>query len=89
MSSPEPPRIEFPCDYTLRVVGDAADDFEEFVITALGRHACLAEGEAVSQRRSRNGRYLSVTVTIVATGEEQLRAIDAELKASGRVHMVL
>lgn len=85
----EPPRIEFPCDYVIRVIGNAAEDFREFVIEVMERHAQVVDPHTVSVRESSNGRYLSVTITIVATGEQQLRALDAELKASGRVHMVL
>lgn len=86
---PEPPRIEFPCDYVIRVVGNAAEDFRDFVVEVMARHAELVDPHKVSVRESSNARYLSVTVTIIATGEQQLRALDAELKASGRVHMVL
>lgn len=89
MSEPQPPRIEFPCDYPIRVMGDAAPDFRDYVIEVMTRHAGEIDLEQVSVRESRNGRYLSVTVTIIATGETQLRAIHTELKASGRVHMVL
>lgn len=90
MTEQPPPRIEFPCDYVIRVVGTAAVDFREFVVTVMSRHAELVEPEQrISIRDSSNGRYQSVTVTIVATGETQLRQIDVELKASGRVHMVL
>ena len=38
---------------------------------------------------SRNGRFQSVRVTIVATGEQQLSQLFNELKATGRVHMVV
>ena len=38
---------------------------------------------------SRNGRFQSLRVTITATGNDQLQALFASLKATGRVHMVL
>ncbi len=87
MSEQEPPRIEFPCDYPIRVMGDAAADFEDYVVGVMRRHA--GDVRQVSVRESRGGRYLSVTVTITATGVEQLQAIHVELRDSGRVHMVL
>jgi hypothetical protein len=43
----------------------------------------------VTVNNSRNGRFCSVRLTMVATGEPQLQALFNELKASGRVHMVL
>lgn len=83
------PKIEFPCPYPLKVVGDAADDFREFVATVLERHAGPIEVDALEVVSSRNGRFLSVRATIIATGEPQLKALFNELKASGRVHMVI
>lgn len=85
----EAPKIEFPCSYPLKVVGDAADDFREFVVAVLERHAGPIEMDALQVIASRNGRFLSVRATIIATGETQLQALFQELKASGRVHMVI
>lgn len=86
---PQPPKILFPCDYPIKVVGDAADDFRDFVVTVMQRHAGELREELIDVRASANGRFLSVRITIVATGEEQLQTIFQELKASGRVHVVL
>ncbi len=84
-----PPKIEFPCDYPLKVVGDSADDFRDFVVSVLARHAGPIDMDTVQEMPSRKGNFTSVRVTITATGEEQLQALFVELKASGRVHMVL
>lgn len=89
MNQVDAPKIEFPCTYPLKVVGDAAEDFRSFVIEVLERHAGAIPEEYIDVRSSRNGRYLSVRATITATGVEQLQAIFLELKASGRVHTVL
>ncbi|MFC4259409.1 YbeD family protein [Marinobacter lacisalsi] len=89
MSQPEPPKIEFPCDYAIKVIGHAAPDFKEFVVSVVDKHAPGIREEHVSVVDSRNGRFTSVRLTILATGEPQLRALFEELKASGRVQMVL
>ncbi|MBU2875971.1 HP0495 family protein [Marinobacter salexigens] len=89
MSEPEAPKIEFPCDYGIKVIGDAAPDFKEFVVTVVERHAPGIKDEDVSVKDSREGRFCSVRLNIMATGEPQLKALFEELKASGRVHMVL
>ena len=85
----EPPRIEFPCDYPIKVMGNAADDFKDMVIAVMQHHAPGLDIERVTVRHSRNGKFLSVTVYIEATGVAQLEAIHQALKATGRVHMVL
>ena len=89
MTEPKAPKIEFPCDYAIRVMGDAAPDFRELVVSIMELHAGPVDAARVTVRDSRNGRFMSVTVAIVATGEPQLQAIFDALKATGRVHMVL
>lgn len=89
MSDHKAPKIEFPCDYLIKVIGDAAPDFTEFVIAVVERHAPGAAENNVTVKDSRGGRFASVNITIWATGEPQLKALFEELKASGRVHMVL
>lgn len=86
---PEAHKIKFPCAYPLKVVGTATHDFHEYVITVLERHSGPLPPEQVAVQPSSNGRFLSVRVTIIATGVEQLQAIHEELKASGRVHIVI
>ncbi len=89
MSDPKAPKIEFPCDYLIKVIGDSAPDFVEFVLTVVERHAPGVSEQDVLVKDSKGGRFASVNLTIVATGEAQLKAMFEELKASGRVHMVL
>lgn len=89
MTAPTPPRIEFPCDYLIKVVGDGGADFRDVVIDVVRVHAPDVDAARVTVRESRNGRFLSVNVTICATGEAQLQAIFADLKQTGRVQMVL
>lgn len=86
----KPPKIEFPCeDYPIKVMGDAGDEFNAFVLNVMERHAPGFNRDAVTVRDSRNGRYQSVTVFITATGESQLKAIFEDLKTSTMTKMVL
>lgn len=88
-TSEDAPKIEFPCDYPIKVMGDAEPDFHDIVIDVMSRHAGDISADRVKIRASSGGNYVSVTVTIVATGRPQLEAIFADLKATGRVKMVL
>ncbi|WP_434985392.1 HP0495 family protein [Vreelandella zhaodongensis] len=85
----EPPKITFPCDYSLKIVGDAADDFTASVCQVIVKHAPDFDESSLQVVDSRNGRFQSVRVTIVATGEQQIRQLFDDLKATGRVHMVV
>ncbi|TWI54241.1 hypothetical protein IQ22_02104 [Pseudomonas duriflava] len=84
------PKIEFPCDnYPIKVIGDAGDGFADLVIEIIQRHAPDLDPGTLVTRDSRNGRFLSVQVLIRAVGVEQLQNIHVDLRATGRVHMVL
>ncbi len=89
MSDQAPPKIEFPCDYPIKVVGDSAPDFKDFVVRTVQVHAPDLDMTSISLNASRNGRFISVRMSIIATGEAQLQSLFEDLKASGRVHMVL
>jgi hypothetical protein len=85
----EPPRIEFPCDYPVKVLGRNVDEFQPTVIEIFERHAPGFDQETIVLRDSRKGRFLSMTIIITATGPEQLDALHKDLVASGLVQMVL
>jgi hypothetical protein len=89
MAQQEPPRIEFPCDYSIRIVGKAAIDFQELVVDVVAVHAPDLDRSRVSIKDSSKGTFASVTLFIQATGPEQLEAIFTDLKATGRVSMVI
>lgn len=83
------PRIEFPCDYPLHVIGEQHSDFRETVLEIVRSHAGEVSPASVRTKHSRAGNYCSVRVTIVATGEAQLKALHAALIAEPRVRLVL
>lgn len=82
-------KIQFPCAYPVKVMGLDVDDFRDEVITIIKHHAPDLREEDISFRASRTKKYLAVNVIITATGTDQLQAMFDELKASGRVSMVL
>ncbi|CAN0507950.1 unnamed protein product, partial [Discosporangium mesarthrocarpum] len=53
------------------------------------RHTGKIDADLIKVQNSRKNNYLSVTVTIAATGEEQLQNIFSDLKAIDSVKMVL
>jgi putative lipoic acid-binding regulatory protein len=85
----EPPRIEFPCAYPVKVLGRQVEEFEVTVFEVIRRHAPEFDSATASLRESRKGRFLALTVTITATGPEQLDALHKDLLATGLVQMVI
>lgn len=89
MSEQEPPKIEFPCDYPIKVLGRQRDDFETVVIEVFERHAPGFDSDTIVARGSSKGTFVSLTVTITATGRDQLKALHEDLMATGLVQMVI
>ena len=85
----EPPKIEFPCAYPVKVLGRQSDEFNTTVLSVLEAHAPGFDQSSVSVRSSSKGRFVALTVTITATGPEQLDALHRDLLATGMVQMVL
>lgn len=83
------PRIEFPCSYPISVIGVESEGFARRVLDVVRQHAAGVTPDDVNLRRSAKGRYVSVAVTLVATGEDQLRALHADLLKIEAVKMVL
>ena len=81
--------FDFPCDYPIKAMGAASDDFADLVLELIGRHSDQVDVDSLRIRESNGGRYVSVTVTIVATGKPQLEAIYGELRAHDAVLMTL
>jgi putative lipoic acid-binding regulatory protein len=89
MEDEKPPRIEYPCAYPIKVMGLQEADFVDCIVEVVQRHDPQFATETITTRESRNGKYLSVKVTITATGPDHIQALFTELKATGRVVMVL
>jgi putative lipoic acid-binding regulatory protein len=71
--------LKFPCEFPIKAMGRATPELEIAVLEIMHRHVPdLGEG-AVRTRESRNGNYVSITVTIQARSRDQLDAIYMEL----------
>lgn len=89
MSEDQKPQIEFPCDYPIKVIGDHSEDFALTVTRVVQQYDPAFDPAALTAQPSRNGRFISVRITLRATGEEQLQNLFAALKATGQVYTVV
>jgi len=89
VTTDNPPRIEFPCRYPVKVMGDATAEFRGQVLEIFQRHAPGVSEEHVTARPSTKGNYLALTVVIDATGLKQLENLFADLKTLAAVKLVL
>jgi putative lipoic acid-binding regulatory protein len=82
--------LEFPCDFPVKAMGLARDDeFPAFVSQIVQRHAPSSNLGTLSSKISSAGKYISVTVTVLAENKQQLDSIYMELTGSPRVVMAL
>ena len=84
------PVIEFPCpDYPIKILGVNAPEFNQFVLDTLERIAPDFDRSAIKIRESGKATFIAITVSITATGEQQLRELNQALRSSDLVKMVL
>lgn len=81
--------FEFPCDFPIKVMGHAADDFDALVVEIVMRHVDDLKEGAIRSRSSRGGKYVSVTIMFEAQNQSQLDALYRELSGHDRIIMVL
>jgi len=81
--------FEFPCQFPIKVMGKTGDEFELAVLEIFRRHVPDLADDAIKQRPSSKGNYLSITVTFNATSKVQLDAIYMDLSACEHVAMSL
>lgn len=91
MSTPNTPDAPdtYPCDVPIKAMGLAEPGFDTLVVGIVRRHIADLDENAMTQRPSANGKYVSVTVNVLAQSRAQLEAIYRDLKATGRVVAVL
>ncbi len=83
--APAPVRLEYPLDYTFKVMGLAADDFAEHARQLVARVVGEIAAERVTVRASAQGKYQSVSVIARLESEAQRRAVYEALWADPRV----
>lgn len=81
--------LEFPCDFPIKIMGIAQDDFAQRMVEIVLRHAPDFDAARVEMRTSSGGKYLSVTCTVRATSKPQLDDLYRELSAHPLVKVAL
>ena len=71
--------LDFPCKFPIKMMGRADDGFSDIAVRLVEQHVGKITPDAIQTSTSRNGTFLSVTVTIDAQSQEQLESIYNEL----------
>ena len=81
--------MEFPCSFPIKLMGRETDEFRQTARELVEKHTGPLHDEAIQSALSRNGRFVSVTITVVAESREQLDNIYRDATAHDDVIMAL
>jgi uncharacterized protein len=79
--------LTFPCDLPIKVFGKNEPAFRAAALAIVRAH--YGEELTLTEQLSRQGAYLSLTITVRAESREKLDAVYHDLVASDQVLMVL
>ena len=81
--------IEFPCEYPIKIIGDGSSVFTDHIESVMTNTVGLGNYSKISEKYSKNKKWLSITISFIAKNENQLRRIHHHLKVSNSVKMVI
>ncbi len=81
--------IEYPCDFPIKIMGKAEQDFARLTLEIVKHHAPDFDETSMEVRSSKGGNYLSITCTIRATSRDQLDGLYRALTSHPKVSIVL
>ena len=81
--------FEFPCDFPVKIMGQATDDFRSLVLGIVTRHFGELTPDRIEERPSANGKYLSITCTVRPQSKAAIDALYLELTSCSQVLVAL
>lgn len=87
MSAADESLLKFPCDVPVKVFGRNEPEFKSAVLAII--EAEYGNAYRLAEQQSKQGAYMSLTITVHAETRAQIDAIYRELVAHERVLMAL
>jgi len=81
--------IEYPCDFTVKAMGIAIPEYKDTILEIAKTHDPSFDESNVTEKYSKNKKYLSLSMMIHAVSREQLDALYTDLTASELTQWVL
>lgn len=81
--------IEYPCDFPIKIFGEAHADFAQAIAVVVQAHAPDFNAATIESRNSKTSRYISLTCTVHVTSRDQLDNLYRDLTSHPMVKMVL
>ncbi|MFT4551807.1 MAG: putative lipoic acid-binding regulatory protein [Chlamydiales bacterium] len=79
----------FPCEYPVTFMGLAESDFEAKALRIIEKHVGVVFEDKISRKISRQGKYVSVTVTVSVEARKVLEAIYRDFSSCDDIVMTL
>ncbi len=81
--------MTFPCDFGLKVMGENNNNYPAYVLSVCQEHVTGVNESDMHTRLSSSGKYIAVTVKLVATSRKQLDDLYIELNNHKQTKMAL
>lgn len=81
--------FEFPCDIPIKVLGVNGNALRQAAYGIVHEHYGALDEERFRERESRDGNYVSLTITVRAESREEVDAVYRDLSAHSDILMVL
>ena len=81
--------FNFPCEYPIKIFGENQPEFEKTVCNIVEAHTGKLHANQTATKYSSKGKYVSLTVRIIATSRQQLDAINKDLQSCPLVSYLL
>lgn len=81
--------IQFPCEFPIKMMGRDTPDFHKTARRLIENHVGPVADEAIQANVSGKGNFVSVTVTVTATSQQQLDDIYRDVSGHDDVLMAL
>lgn len=81
--------LTFPCDFTLKIIGDNTPAFLAGIQTLIRKHYPGTQDAAMSAKQSKDNNYTAITATVMAVDKEGLDNLYRDLTKFPGIKMVL
>ena len=81
--------FKFPCEYPIKVFGLNKPKFQKNICSIIENYVGKLHDNQISIKNSSKGKYVSVTIRIIATSRKQLDSINEDLQKSPLVSYLL
>ena len=83
------PLINFPCHFSIKVIGNAVEDFSEVVLKSITKYDARFDNSCIEMKGSSAGKYISLTCKVFVLSQKQLDKIYIELSGLKETKFVL